>query len=48
MSVSADATTALKEKFPQVTDRASLDAGPDLYKKFRDKRDGCIKVVMKP
>jgi threonine dehydrogenase-like Zn-dependent dehydrogenase len=31
-----------------ITDRASLDAGPDLYKKFRDRRDGCIKVVMKP
>ena len=31
-----------------ITDRASLKDGPDLYKKFRDKQDGCIKVVMKP
>ena len=25
-----------------------LDEGPELYKTFRDKQDGCIKVVMKP
>src|SRR5690349_433154 len=31
-----------------VTDRASLKEGPVLYKKFRDKQDGCIKVVMNP
>jgi threonine dehydrogenase-like Zn-dependent dehydrogenase len=31
-----------------ITHRATLDEGPDLYKKFRDKKDGCIKVVMKP
>jgi threonine dehydrogenase-like Zn-dependent dehydrogenase len=31
-----------------ITDRASLADGPDLYKKFRDKKDGCIKVVLKP
>ncbi|MGE0698953.1 MAG: glutathione-dependent formaldehyde dehydrogenase, partial [Hyphomicrobiaceae bacterium] len=31
-----------------VTDRADLKDGPDLYRKFRDKKDGCIKVVMKP
>jgi len=31
-----------------ITDRAPLAEGPDLYKKFRDKQDGCIKVVMKP
>lgn len=31
-----------------ITHRAGLDAGPDLYKSFRDKTDGCIKVVMKP
>jgi len=31
-----------------ITHRASLAEGPDLYKTFRDKRDGCIKVVMKP
>jgi threonine dehydrogenase-like Zn-dependent dehydrogenase len=27
---------------------ADLDDGPNLYKKFRDKNDGCIKVVMFP
>ena len=31
-----------------ITDRASLSDGPGLYKKFRDKQDGCIKVVMRP
>jgi threonine dehydrogenase-like Zn-dependent dehydrogenase len=31
-----------------VTHRASLEEGPELYKTFRDKKDGCIKVVMKP
>ena len=31
-----------------VTHRATLVEGPDLYKKFRNKKDGCIKVVMKP
>ena len=31
-----------------VTHRATLDQGPALYKKFRDKKDGCIKVVLKP
>ena len=30
------------------THRASLEEGPDLYKTFRDKEDGCIKVVLKP
>jgi hypothetical protein len=28
--------------------RATLEEGPELYKTFRDKKDGCIKVVMKP
>jgi threonine dehydrogenase-like Zn-dependent dehydrogenase len=31
-----------------ITHVASLDNGPELYKTFRDKRDGCIKVVLKP
>jgi threonine dehydrogenase-like Zn-dependent dehydrogenase len=31
-----------------ITHRATLEDGPDLYKTFRDKKDGCIKVVMKP
>jgi threonine dehydrogenase-like Zn-dependent dehydrogenase len=31
-----------------ITHRASLEAGPELYRKFRDKEDGCIKVVLKP
>lgn len=29
-----------------ITHRAKLDDGPDLYKTFRDKEDGCIKVVL--
>jgi threonine dehydrogenase-like Zn-dependent dehydrogenase len=31
-----------------ITHTVSLDEGPDLYKTFRDKEDGCIKVVLKP
>ncbi|MGE0717555.1 MAG: zinc-dependent alcohol dehydrogenase [Alphaproteobacteria bacterium] len=31
-----------------ITHRASLEDGPDLYRTFRDKQDGCIKVVLKP
>jgi threonine dehydrogenase-like Zn-dependent dehydrogenase len=31
-----------------VTHRARLDQGPELYKTFREKKDGCIKVVMRP
>ena len=30
------------------TIRASLAEGPDLYKTFRDRKDGCVKVVLKP
>jgi threonine dehydrogenase-like Zn-dependent dehydrogenase len=31
-----------------VTHNASLEQGPELYETFRDKEDGCIKVVLKP
>jgi threonine dehydrogenase-like Zn-dependent dehydrogenase len=31
-----------------ITHTASLEDGPGLYKTFRDKEDGCIKVVLKP
>src|SRR5215213_4365077 len=31
-----------------VTHTCSLDDGPEMYKTFRDKEDGCIKVVLKP
>jgi len=31
-----------------VTHTVSLDSAPDMYRTFRDKKDGCIKVVMKP
>ncbi|MFC4167694.1 zinc-dependent alcohol dehydrogenase [Teichococcus aestuarii] len=31
-----------------ITHRAGLEDGPELYKKFRDKQDGCVKVVLKP
>ncbi len=31
-----------------ITHRATLEDGPELYKTFRDKEDGCIKVVMQP
>lgn len=31
-----------------ITDQGGLEDGPELYKKFRDRKDGCIKVVLKP
>jgi threonine dehydrogenase-like Zn-dependent dehydrogenase len=31
-----------------ITHRLSLSEAPAAYKKFRDKEDGCIKVVFKP
>ena len=31
-----------------ITHRGTLEDGPSLYKTFRDKQDGCIKVVLKP
>ncbi|RKK03080.1 glutathione-dependent formaldehyde dehydrogenase [Pseudoroseomonas wenyumeiae] len=31
-----------------ITHTAPLEQGPELYKTFRDKKDGCIKVVLKP
>ena len=31
-----------------ITHRGPLADGPELYKTFRDKEDGCIKVVLKP
>ena len=31
-----------------ITHRVPLDDGPAMYKTFRDKKDGCIKVVLKP
>jgi threonine dehydrogenase-like Zn-dependent dehydrogenase len=31
-----------------ITHRMSLDDGPEMYRKFRDKEDGCIKVVLRP
>jgi threonine dehydrogenase-like Zn-dependent dehydrogenase len=31
-----------------ITHRAALDDAPRLYRTFRDKREGCVKVVLKP
>lgn len=31
-----------------ITHRLPLEQGPEAYKTFRDKQDGCIKVVLKP
>jgi threonine dehydrogenase-like Zn-dependent dehydrogenase len=31
-----------------VTHQASLEDGPEMYEKFNDKEDGCIKVVLTP
>jgi threonine dehydrogenase-like Zn-dependent dehydrogenase len=31
-----------------ITHNVKLEDGPQMYKTFRDKQDGCIKVVIKP
>jgi threonine dehydrogenase-like Zn-dependent dehydrogenase len=31
-----------------ITHSVPLEQGPEMYKTFRDKQDGCIKVVLKP
>jgi threonine dehydrogenase-like Zn-dependent dehydrogenase len=31
-----------------ITHTRPLAQGPELYKTFRDKKDGCIKVALKP
>ena len=31
-----------------ITHRVPLDEAPNMYKTFKDKADGCIKVVLKP
>ena len=31
-----------------ITHTVGLEEGPEMYRKFRDKEDGCIKVVLKP
>jgi threonine dehydrogenase-like Zn-dependent dehydrogenase len=31
-----------------ITHTVALQDGPEMYKTFRDKKDGCIKVVLKP
>jgi threonine dehydrogenase-like Zn-dependent dehydrogenase len=31
-----------------ITPTVPLERGPELYKTFRDKEDGCTKVVLKP
>ena len=31
-----------------ITHRLGLDQAPDVHKTFRDKQDGCIKVVLTP
>ena len=31
-----------------ITHTVPLDKAPEMYKTFRDKKDGCVKVVLKP
>jgi threonine dehydrogenase-like Zn-dependent dehydrogenase len=31
-----------------ITHPASLEEAPEMYKKFRDREDGCIKVILRP
>jgi threonine dehydrogenase-like Zn-dependent dehydrogenase len=31
-----------------ITHSERLESGPEMYKIFREKQDGCIKVVLKP
>jgi len=36
------------QKPPTLFSCSGLEQGPELYKTFRDKKDGCVKVVLKP
>jgi threonine dehydrogenase-like Zn-dependent dehydrogenase len=36
------------DPFFVITHRVNLEQAPAAYKKFRNKEDGCIKVVLKP
>ena len=31
-----------------ITHRVKLEDGPGMYETFRDKQDGCVKVVLRP
>jgi threonine dehydrogenase-like Zn-dependent dehydrogenase len=31
-----------------ITHRVALEDGPEMYQTFRDKEDGCVKVVLRP
>ncbi len=31
-----------------ITHEVALVEGPEMYRIFRDKQDGCVKVVMRP
>ena len=31
-----------------ITHRIGLEEGPELYKTFQEKKDGCVKVVIRP
>jgi threonine dehydrogenase-like Zn-dependent dehydrogenase len=31
-----------------ITHTVPLERGPEMYRTFRDKLDGCVKVVLKP
>ena len=31
-----------------ITHRVDLDDAPEMYRRFREKQDHCIKVIMKP
>ena len=31
-----------------ITHSVGLEQGPEMYKTFRDKQDGCVKVILKP
>jgi threonine dehydrogenase-like Zn-dependent dehydrogenase len=31
-----------------ITHEVPLERGPEMYQTFRDKKDGCIKVVLRP
>ena len=46
--VACDQRNQAKIFMSRITHRVRLTDAPEAYKKFRDKKDGCIKVVLKP
>ena len=48
MGIVEDIETGVIDPSFVVTHRVPLDRAPEMYRTFRDKKDGCVSVVMTP